>query len=265
MSDYQLDLTIPEFAYMFGFLQADGHLYANTRNRGKLTLELQAQDVWLLEQFVKLVPFYSSLKFRTRQTNFRDSHTSAVWSIHDRSFREALIARGFPVGKKSNILAIPDGEFSIVDYFRGIVDADGSLGLTAKGFPYVSLITASESLATEYIRFLYEKIECRKKTERNLRDRVFNIAVFKEDAQALVSCLYYPGGLALPRKVAKVPEIACWQRLSGRRKYTTRSWCVEEDDYILHHTVEESALFLGRTIQSIKMRLWRLKSKKVTD
>ncbi|MGW8764630.1 hypothetical protein ACWGN5_19200 [Streptomyces sp. NPDC055815] len=32
-----MDLEAPEYAYMFGFLQADGHLSEQTRNRGRLT------------------------------------------------------------------------------------------------------------------------------------------------------------------------------------------------------------------------------------
>lgn len=265
MSEYQIDLNVPELAYMFGFLQADGHLYSNTRNRGKLTLELKVQDKWLVEQFARLVPFYSSIKTCTRKTNFSEAYTSVTWAVHDRSFREALIAKGLPVGKKSDIIGIPDGEFAQVDYYRGVMDADGSLGMTTQGIPFASLITVSESLAACYTAFIFEKIGCRKKTERNQRDKVFNIAVFKEDAQALASCLYYPGCLALPRKAAKTLEILSWQRPAGRRKYTLREWCREQDEFILSHSVEEAANRLERTPQSIKMRLWRLRNKKVTD
>ncbi|HET9533561.1 MAG TPA: hypothetical protein VFQ92_24620 [Blastocatellia bacterium] len=37
-------------------------------------------------------------------------------------------------------------------------------------------------------------------------------------------------------------------------------WADEQDSYILVHTIEESAAALGRSTQSIKMRLWRLHS-----
>lgn len=250
---------------MFGFLQADGHLYSNTRNRGRLSLELKVQDTWLVEQFARLVPFYSAIRTRTRRTNFSEIYTSVIWTVHDRSFREALIAKGLPHGKKSDIVCVPAGELASVDYYRGIVDADGSLGITAQGIPFVSLITVSEPLAACYTAFVFEKIGCRKKFRRNQRDNVFNIAVFKEDAQALAACLYYPGCLALPRKAAKTSAMASWQRPAGRRKYTLREWDREQDEFILSHSVEEAERYLERTSQSIKMRLWRLRSKKVTD
>lgn len=265
MSDYQLDLNEPAVAYMFGFLQADGHLYANSRNRGKLTLELKSQDRWILEQFARLVPFYSSIKQRTRTTNFKEHHSSVVWAVHNRSFRDALILNGVPTGKKSDKIAVPPGEYSQCDYYRGIIDADGSLGITGNGFPFVSIITASTSLAGSYNEFLREKLGCHKQVRRNNRDNVFNITVFKEDAQALATLLYYDSCLALPRKQAKVPDLLNWQRPDGMTKKFCQGWCEAQDRFILNHSITEAALHLGRTEQSIKMRLWRLKGKEVTD
>lgn len=41
---YHIDLTNPDFAYMFGFIQTDGHLSKNSRNRGCMQIELQVAD-----------------------------------------------------------------------------------------------------------------------------------------------------------------------------------------------------------------------------
>ncbi len=250
---------------MFGFLQADGHLYANSCNRGRLTLELNSHDRWILEQFANLVPFYSSIRTRTRTTNFQEGYCSAVWSVHNQTFREALLCRGFTAGKKSDIIAVPNGEYSEVDYFRGMVDADGSVGKTANGFPFLSIITSSGEFAMQYNAFLRERVGCRKKIGRNKRDNVFNITVFKEEAQALAALLYYENCLALPRKYAKISEVTQWQRPAHMRKTNRRMWCAEQDAYILTHTIKQSAHFLERTEQSIKMRMWRLADREVTD
>ncbi len=133
------------------------------------------------------------------------------------------------------------------------------------GFPFVSIITASTSLAVGYNEFLREQLGCRKKIQRNNRDNVFNITVYKEDAQALAAMLYYENCLALPRKQAKVPAILGWQRPAGMKIMFHQEWCEAQDHFILSHPIGEAALHLGRTEQSIKMRLWRLKSKEVTD
>ncbi|MCU7822530.1 hypothetical protein [Kitasatospora sp. DSM 101779] len=50
------DLENPDHAYMFGFLQADGHLYAGTRNRGRISVELSARDSPLPEAFQRDPP-----------------------------------------------------------------------------------------------------------------------------------------------------------------------------------------------------------------
>jgi len=57
MTSNSLDLTIPEHAYMFGFIQADGHLYQTTRNRGKLQIELKESDGCILEKSQVLFRF----------------------------------------------------------------------------------------------------------------------------------------------------------------------------------------------------------------
>ncbi|MFJ9565694.1 hypothetical protein ACIRQQ_37345 [Streptomyces fuscichromogenes] len=52
-----MDLTVPEYAYMFGFLQADGHLAQQSRQRGRLTVEINARDIDLLRKFPELTPY----------------------------------------------------------------------------------------------------------------------------------------------------------------------------------------------------------------
>jgi hypothetical protein len=141
-----LDLARPEHAYFFGFLQCDGHLSENTRNRGRLSVELSIRDVALLERFQELVPYPTSITARTRSTNFMKRHTSAIWTLCALEARRELIELGLPVGKKSRIVQPPAGPFSTNDYLRGLVDADGSVGVTSLGLPFVSFTTASEDL-----------------------------------------------------------------------------------------------------------------------
>jgi len=106
-----LDLRLPEHAYMFGFLQCDGHLSENTRNRGRLSVELSAVDRPLLERFRDLVPFPSSITARTRRTNFSEQHTSVVWTVCYLEFRRELITLGLPVGRKSRVVRPPSVPF----------------------------------------------------------------------------------------------------------------------------------------------------------
>lgn len=141
-----MNLEVPEYAYMFGFLQADGHLSRQSRQRGRLTVEINARDIDLLREFKRLTPYNSSITERTRSTNFAETHRSATWSLHSLEARTKLNQLGLPYGRKSTTIAPPRVEFSRRDYLRGVIDADGSVGYTSKGLPFMSLTTASTAI-----------------------------------------------------------------------------------------------------------------------
>ena len=256
-----LDLKRPDHAYMFGFLQCDGHLSQNTRNRGKLSVELSAVDRSLLERFRDLVPFPSSITTRTRRTNFSEQHTSVVWTVCYLEFRRELIALGLPVGKKSQVVHPPSVEFSIVDYLRGLVDADGSVGLTSTGIPFVGFTTISDALKDFFLRSCPPGGRQRRVVSRNKRDDAFNVMVMREAAVELATTLYYEACLALPRKAEAAHRVQSWRRPSGMRKVSSKRWTAEEDRIALERTVAEAVRLLGRTPSSVTMRRWRL----VTD
>lgn len=203
-----IDLKKPTHSYLFGFLQADGHLRRLSRNRGSLRVELESQDSWILERFAEIVPVYSSMTTRSRNTNFKDEYMSTLWTVHDLEFRQILVALGMPEGRKSAGIAPPQIRFSKSDYYRRLIDGDGALGLTSQGYPFLTLTTNSKAIADNYLEFISGIIGKVKTTSRNSRDKMFNIAVFKEDAQQLAAVMYYEGSLALPRKMKKAKQIA---------------------------------------------------------
>lgn len=216
MKEEILTLENPFYAYLFGLIQTDGHLYQNSRNRGRLSIELGKRDEEILFELQKRLPFNSSISERTRKTNFSDEYVSVIWSVYDKRFRDFLMTNGIPCGRKSNIIEMPICEYSRIDYFRGLID--GSLGLTSKSFPFLSFITASPEIDSEYLNFLQLITGKQKTSSQNKRDNVFNIAVYKEDAQKIVRILYYEKCLALPRKLEKAKEVLNWQRPFNNEK-----------------------------------------------
>ncbi|MEA5567319.1 hypothetical protein [Anabaena sp. UHCC 0399] len=48
MQSTNITLENPYYAYLFGFIQTDGHLYNNTRDRGCLSIEINKQDEHIL-------------------------------------------------------------------------------------------------------------------------------------------------------------------------------------------------------------------------
>ncbi|WP_329219981.1 LAGLIDADG family homing endonuclease [Streptomyces sp. NBC_01485] len=259
-----MDLRVPEYAYMFGFLQADGHLSQQSRQRGRLTVEINARDIELLGKFQKLTPYNSSISERTRSTNFSKTAHSAVWSLCSLEARTKLNGLGLPYGRKSKTISPPLGEFSQRDYIRGVIDADGSVGCTSKGFPFVSLTTASTAIAAYLCQYAQEVTGAERNFKRNTRDAIYNILYTKENAQKLAAHLYYSGCLSLERKQSAADSLSAWTRPAGMKVMSHRRWKVWEDRVLLeHNNAEPAAEALDRTVQSCSLRLWRLRTGQV--
>lgn len=207
MKPTDINLEDPNYAYLFGFIQTDGHLYSQTRDRGRLSIEVSKRDESILQAFKNLIPFKSSITERIRTTNFSSQYTSVIWRVYDKRFRDYLDLWGLPSGKKSHLIKLPGCKFSQIDYFRGLIDGDGSLGLTSQGFPFLSLVTSSSHIAIEYLELIKQVTGKVKNSNRNTRDNIYNIVVYKEDAQLIVRHLYYTDCLALSRKLIKASEV----------------------------------------------------------
>ncbi|WP_432119134.1 hypothetical protein [Streptomyces sp. bgisy032] len=260
-----MDLTVPEYAYMFGFLQADGHLQRGAGQKGKLTVELNARDVDVLREFQKLTPYYSSIRTRERSTNFAETHSSATWSLCSLEARTKLSELGLPYGRKSRTVAPPGLDFSSRDYLRGVIDADGSVGFTGKGFPFISLTTASTAMASYICGYAREATGAERIPKRNSRDGIYNVLYTMEVAQRLAADLYYPGCLCLERKRTAAASLTAWVRPAGMRSaYAKRRWTDHEDRILLQlKSPTAAATALGRTVQSCNLRLWRLRNGQV--
>ena len=212
-----IDLTIPTHSYIYGLFLADVYLTEGSRNRGKLGIELKAQDSKILYKIKKELSIYNStIHKRTRNTNFKENYESVSLTFFNKELRDEFKKLGFPSGKKSFIINTPK-EINI-NFWRGFFDGDGSLGITSNGFPFLSLITASDNIAYKWIDLLYGITGKQKTTKRNKRDNVYNIAVYKEDAQQVSEYLYKNASLYLPRKYKKYKEVMLWERPDTMKK-----------------------------------------------
>ncbi|MFG2843298.1 LAGLIDADG family homing endonuclease [Kitasatospora sp. NPDC048296] len=254
------DLERPEHAYMFAFLQADGHLTQESRNRGRLTVELSARDAPILERFQQLCPHNSTISYRTRTTNFKAEHTSATWTVYAREFREELQALGLPAGRKSEVVAPPSAPFSERDYLRGLIDADGSVGRTAQDLPFVSLTTQSDAIASFFISYAEELSGAERRIfHRNSRDGIYNVMYAREEAVVIANNLYYTRCLSLPRKQSGATRAGTWCRPADMKRVIRRSWTPEEDTILLRSpTLADAAKNLKRSTSSCQVRRWRL-------
>ena len=260
-----MDLKDPSYAYMFGFLQVDGHLQQGVGRKGKLSVEINIRDIELLRKFQQLTPYNSSITERIRSTNFAKTHHSATWTVCSLEARTMLNDRGLPYGRKSRKITPPRFEFSRRDYLRGVIDADGSLGFTKQGLPFISLTTASTAIGA-YLCFYARKITgVERVIKRNTRDSIYNICYWKEQAQDLASHLYYPGCLSLDRKRTAALSLSAWVRPADMKVVPNRRRWKEWEDRLLlqHNNAATAAAALGRSFQSCNLRLWRLRTGQV--
>lgn len=256
-----LDPTVEDHAYFLGLFQTDGHLSAADRNRGAATIELGVRDIAVLDAFVGLFApgLRSTVRTRVRRTNFAERHESATWKTHAWSFRKELQALGLPVGHKSGSVAPPAAPVHPRGYLRGLVDGDGSVGFTARGYPFVGFTTASPALHAFFCGQVLDLTGVTRRSLANARDGVFNTIVMNEPAAALAEFLYPPGSLALPRKLVAAETIARWRRPEGMRaRSSPRRWTEAEDQVVLGLPPTDAAAQLGRTLSSVSMRRWRL-------
>jgi len=265
MEDLLFELKKPEYSYMFGFMQTDGHLQSNTRNRGRMSVELDEKDIFILQKFKELITVNSSLSTRNRDTNFKKQSISSVLTICNKSFRDTINYYGIPYGKKSNIIKPSLFEYSEFDYWRGIIDGDGSVGFTKENFPFISLVTASKELSDAFCEFVFRITGFNIKVNKNKRDEVYNITVFKEKCQLLISKLYYKNCLSLPRKYKISEKILNWIRPDSMklREIPFEDWVKKDIDFLVSHSVEQCLLKFKniRSENSIKLKRARERKK----
>lgn len=252
---------LPFDSYLIGFLQTDGSYYENTRNRGRITLEISMRDKDIIEKIHEAIPSVTKITYRKRDTNFKKDNEFISLNIFNLETREYL-KEYIPPGKKSLIIT-PPTNISEYDYWRGIIDGDGSLGLTNKGFPFISLTTNSDNLCKSFLDFISEKLNIEKTINRNKRDNMYNIVLYKEQAQELTKILYYDNCLCLNRKKQKANDIINWVRPATMKKidFERRKWTKKEDEYIISNSIENSIKNLDRNENAIKIRLYRLLKK----
>jgi len=265
-------LTPEQKYYLIGFLQGDGCHSKSTRNRGKVVIEISKRDEDILNKIESFLSPIWNCGFGSRARDIQINgynYTNKDFvslCVCDVSFRSEIQAY-VPIGKKSNIL-IPPCDNSQLDqvkhYLRGYMDADGSIGLTNRSpqIPFVSFTVSSEQIKSFIVENIFLVLGIEKRLNRNQRDNLYNIVLYREDAVEYAKYLYSNSELHLNRKYEKFGEVQRWQRTIPRRKGRKKSWLPYEDFVILsdNYSVAEKCVLLKRTKQSINTRIWRLTS-----
>ena len=153
-------MTLEEKSYIYGLLLTDGSLDIKDFKTysGTVKLEVAYKDKDIIEKLYNIVP-YSSIKERTRKTNFSEEYHSIIFSNSRKSFINELIKMGFPLKDKTLLAEPPKIDYDIDAFWRGVIDGDGSLGLrkSKNGLtPFLSLTTKSELLKNAFCNYLHD-------------------------------------------------------------------------------------------------------------
>lgn len=203
-----MTLSKEQISYLIGFLHADGHLYETTRNRGKLSIEVDETDNDIIIKVQNLIG--GTIRKRNRETNF-GQNSSVILTQCGLETRKFLKSKGMIAGKKSLIISAPS-KLSFNHYLRGYFDGDGSLGFTKNNEPFISFCVSSEKLKDQILTFLNEKLGITKNLKRNKRDKVYNIVVKNEGAIGLGKLMYKRSSIFLDRKKKKFNSLLKWKR-----------------------------------------------------
>jgi len=255
-------------SYLIGLFQSDGTLYHQGKgNKGKAQIEISVKDEDIIHKIKEIIPYNYGIRKRTRNIIMKEKnylHESINITICNMDFRKFLEENGVPYGKKSKIIDVPNSDqLSRMDYIRGLFDGDGSLGFTKRGFPFIGFVTESEKIKDYLLNFFSEITQKPKKeNNRNQRDNLYNILMFKEDAIKFCELVYYEDCLSINRKYIIAKDIKNWNRPIDMKKidFERKKWTKNDDDFILSHDLDESIEKLRRTKKSIVMRKIRIKN-----
>lgn len=204
-------------SYLYGLLIADGSLYLShdksrkVDNRGRVSLEVNTRDKDIVVKLFNLIP-NSHIRERTRATNFKENYSTCSFVNSQKAFRDWLIGCGYPLSDKTHLASPPSVEYCEIDFWRGFIDGDGSIGFDKRGVPFISIVTVSESMKEAYLAFLQSRYGITKIANRNKRDNAYNIVVYSEKAVNLAKDLWNNPELSLDRKAKKADLVKQWVR-----------------------------------------------------
>jgi len=193
------DELTPVAAYWIGFLFADGSV-SKDKQRNSVSVRVSERD---REHLVKLRAFLRSTHTigtapAGNYGGYR-SRPSVRFSVTSAQLAERILSLG-RYGGSINATLVESR-----DFWRGVVDGDGSLGILANGYAHFSLV-GSRRLLEAFLLFLRSNDLDAKMTIRPHKT-IFQVATAGYTAEKIVCLLYDNADVVLDRKAATATEI----------------------------------------------------------
>lgn len=209
-SAFDLPLT-DEAKYWVGFLITDGCV--STTHGNSVILALAPRDVEHLEKFRLFlktdIPIsrnkgggicvIGSNRPMIRKPSLRVS-------VSSKRLVETLTDLGV-TPRKTFTASAHNSLISSVDFWRGVIDGDGSVGICKNGSPFISVCGASTVLLGQFADFAGSVIGRRVKVSKAVNDNVWQCALGGPTARTLAGVLYRSAKVFLDRKHAKALQV----------------------------------------------------------
>ena len=198
---YMDKIDTPEKAYILGLLYADG---CNDKKYNRITLALQMEDTYLLEEIRKLFKSNKELYFKdnSKKKNTKDTKTLVLVSEH---LCQVLNDHGM-VPEKSLILEWPTWlrEDLYSHFIRGYFDGDGSISFSNNTQQYSTSFTGTN----EFLEKIKEKLNLSSKANLRKQNKVYRYEVKgNKKVKELGDKLYKDATIYLKRKKDKFDKL----------------------------------------------------------
>lgn len=193
----------PESAYWIGFLMADG----NT-NRNRVSLRLATKDKNHIYKFKNFLKSEHAVAYTKPKPCFNGSISSGAYGIEINSKKlvSDLLFFGF-TRKKSFTAKVAHLETN-KDFWRGVIDGDGSVGSWKSRNTYRAGLSlcGSYDMMIQYKTFL--RLHCPKcKAAIHKQKNIFVVIIGGQEAVAILKLLYEDAPVYLDRKYTKAMEL----------------------------------------------------------
>lgn len=193
------DVLTEDAAYVVGLMQADG---SNQTDRGTVCVTLKASDEALL------VAVASAMGATRPLTT--DQYGARRFLVQNRALSDGL-ARWGVVSPKTHTATTHPHLLGNRDYWRGVIDGDGSLCVAADGRRFLTLV-GSRFMCAEFLTFARSHGAGSRVSVRP-HSGIWSVHLSaRGDPETVARVLYAGAGLALARKLEVARSWGCLNR-----------------------------------------------------
>lgn len=207
----------PESAYWIGFLITDGCIQGNN-----VVLQLAEKDkdhVYKFKKFLKSE--HKIIKIPPRMENSKPGvkNSTAAYRFCASSKQMVSDLAKYGVIPKKSLIAEARGEIKFNrDFWRGVVDGDGSVVINKKGYPVIQMTSGSVKFIEQFRKFCTKTANC-PSNNMHRGANVYIYAVHGTNACRLADVLYNGACEFLERKkdnamkaMSYIPKINQWTK-----------------------------------------------------